>query len=317
MSAGKSLLLGIKVLVLAVAYTVIFIIGTMVSGMSRQAASTPGATATAPPPPADQNTVLLMLFIASLIQVIALAYLVLQAQWTGWKVTGALFLVFLNTWLQAAIESVVYLQGKVPAQFNFQMPIVGLVIGLLFSPLAVWLLGGFKQKAAEVPQVDRARLSPGEFAGKVAAAGVVFVAVYFLCGYFIAWQNPALRQFYQGSTELKSFWVHMAAVWSGTPWMIPYQTARGLLWVAMTLPALWMLRGGRARVALGGALMYAALGGSVILILPNPLMPPSIAHSHLIETAVFGLVLGAFVGWMMARREAAPPAEVAQVPKAA
>jgi hypothetical protein len=314
MSAGKSILLGFKVIVLAIAYTVIFIVGTMVSGMARQAAATASTTAAAAP--ADQNTVLLMLFVSSLIQVIVVTYLVLQAQWSGWKVTRALFLVFVNTWVQAAIESVVYLQGKVPAHFNYQMLIVGLVIGGLFAPLAVWLLGGFRRKAADLPQIEHARRSAGEWAGKVAALAVVFVVVYYLCGYFIAWQNPALRQFYQGSTEIKSFWVHMAGVWSGTPWMFPYQAARGLLWVVMTLPAVCMLRGSRARVALGGALMYAALGGSVMLILPNPLMPPSIAHSHLVETAVSGLMFGAFVGWTMARREVSPRAEV-QVPKAA
>jgi hypothetical protein len=316
MSAGKSLLLGIKVVVLAVAYAVIFVVGTMVSGMSRQAAATSTAAATSAVPPADESTVLLLLFVASLIQVIVVTYLVLQAQWSGWKVTGALFLVFLSTWLQSAMESVVYLQGKVPAHFNVQMPILGLVIGLLFSPMAVWLLGGFKRKAADVPRIEHARWSPGEWAGKVAALAVAFVAIYYLCGYFIAWQNPELRQFYQGSTEIKTFWVHMAAVWYGTPWMIPYQAGRGLLWVATTLPAIWMLRGSRARVALGGALMYLGLGGSVMLILPNPLMPPTVAHTHLIETAVASLLFGGFVGWMMARREAGKPVEM-QVPRAA
>ncbi len=317
MSAGKSILLGIKVIVLAIAYTIIFIIGATVSGMTRQGAAAPGATSgPATPPPADQNTVLLLLFIASLIQVLAVTYLVLQAQWSGWKVTGALFLVFVNTWVQSAIESAVYLRGKVPEHLNIQMPIVGLVIGVLFAPFAVWLLGGFRRLAAPSPKIEHARWSAGEWAGKLAAVTVIFLAVYYLCGYFIAWQNPELRQFYAGTTELKSFAGTLASTWSTVPWMFPYQAARGLLWMGMTLPAVWMLSGGRARVALGGALMYAALGGSVMLILPNPLMPPTIAHSHLVETAVSSLMSGTFVGWVMARREAAPLAEL-QVPKAA
>lgn len=312
MSAGKAIFLGFKVIVLAIGLTISFIIGSLVSGMGRAPAPA-GAAAAAPPEPAN---VLLLLFVSSLIQAVVVAYLVLEAQWSGWKITAALFLVFLNTFLQATVESVVYLSGKVPFQFNYQMPITGLVIAVLFAPFAVLVMGGFG-KARATPKIEYARWTPGEWAGRVAALAVVVLAVYYLCGYYIAWQNPELRQFYQGSTELKAFWAHMAVVWSGTPWMIPYQAARGLFWVVMTAPALRMLRGGRARVALGGALMFAALGGTAMLILPNPLMPPAVAHTHLIETTVSGLMLGAFVGWTMYRREVVPPAAEVQAPKAA
>lgn len=314
MSAAKAIYAGFKVIVLAIALTIIFIMGTFISGMSRAAAAPAGAAAPAAPP-ADPNTVVLLLFVSSLIQAAVVAYLVFQARWSGWKVTGALFLVFVNTWVQSAIESVVYLRGKVPFQFNYQMPVLGLVIGGLFAPLAVWVLGGFGRAEADTQRIEHVRWSPGEWAGKIAALAVVFLAVYYLCGYYIAWQNPALRQFYAGSTELKGFWGQISGIWSSMPWMFPYQAARGLFWVVMTLPALWMLRGGRARVALGGALMYAALGGSTMLLLPNPLMPPTVAHSHLVETAVSGLLFGAFVGWTMARREVSSPAEI-QAPKA-
>ncbi|MGE5326766.1 MAG: hypothetical protein ACM3NO_06985 [Deltaproteobacteria bacterium] len=316
MSAGKAIFLGFKVIILAIGLTISFIVGSLISGLGRAPAASGAAAAAAPAATSEPANILLLLFVSSLIQAIIVSYLVLEAQWGGWKVTVALFLVFLNMFLQATVESVVYLSGKVPFQFNYQMPITGLVIAVLFAPFAVLVMGGFG-KARATPKIEYARWTPGEWAGRVAALAVVVLAVYYLCGYYIAWQNPELRQFYQGSTDIKSFWVHMAAVWSGTPWMIPYQAARGLFWVVMTLPALWMLRGGRARVALGGALMYAALGGTAMLILPNPLMPPAVAHTHLIETTISGLMLGAFVGWTMYRREAVPPADEVQSPKAA
>jgi len=77
-----------------------------------------------------------------------------------------------------------------------------------------------------------------------------------------------------------------------------------------------MLRGGALRMALGTALMYAAFDGSPGLILPNPIMPPPVAHAHAIEMAVWGLLFGAFVGWAMSQGRAAAPAE-SQVAKAA
>ncbi len=318
MSAGKTILLGFKVIILAIGLTISFIIATQVAGLGR--AATPGgaAGAAAAPaaPPGDANTVLLLLFLASLIQVLVVTYLVLEAHWRGWKVAGALFLIFVNTWVQSAIESVVYLRGHVAPHFNLQMPITGVVMGALFAPFAVLVLGGFRRAAPVSPPVERARWSPGVWAGKLAAVAAVFLALYYLCGYFIAWQNPALRQFYAGTTELKSFFGQLVGIGTQMPWMFPYQAGRGLLWLLLTLPAVWMLRGGRGRVALGGALMYGGLGGSVLLILPNPVMPPTVAHWHLVEIAVSSVLFGAFVGWTMARREVPPPAE-AQVPKAA
>ena len=98
--------------------------------------------------------------------------------------------------------------------------------------------------------------------------------------------------------------------------MIPVQAGRALLFVLLTLPAVRMLRGGAARVAFGTALMYAAWDGSVGLIMPNPILPPSVAHTHLVELAVWGLVFGALVGWLVGRKSPAAAGEL-QVAKAA
>jgi hypothetical protein len=55
--------------------------------------------------------------------------------------------------------------------------------------------------------------------------------------------------------------------------------------------------------------MYAVFDGSPGLIVPNPIMPPPVAYAHLIELVVWGLLFGAFVGWLMSRGRAAEPAE--------
>ena len=314
MTASRYAFLSLKAIVLAVGLTLSFMIAAFVSGLGRPAASSGAAAARAAAAQPDPQAILLLLFISSLIQAIVVVYLVSQARWRGWKIAAALFLLFFNTFVQATIETSVYLKTKVPVQLNTQMLITGLVVGLLFAPFAVFVLGAW-HRAPAAPRVEYARWSPGDWIGKIAALAFVALAVYYLCGYYIAWQSPAVRQFYAGSTELKSFWGQIAGIWSGMPWMFPLQAARSLLWVAMTLPAIWMLRGSRARVAVGGALMYAALGGSTMLLLPNPLMPAVVAHVHLVETTVSGLVLGAFVGWIMARRE--NPAVDSPTPRAA
>jgi hypothetical protein len=195
------------------------------------------------------------------------------------------------------------------------MLVTGLVTAALFAPFAVWVLGGFRRAAQEEPS-EHVHWSPARWIGTLAATTFAFVALYYLCGYYIAWQNPALRQFYSGTTEIRSFWGQIAWIASSTPWMIPVQAGRALLFVLLTLPAVRMLRGGAVGVAFGTALMYAAWDGSVGLILPNPILPPTVAHTHLVELAVWGLAFGALVGWLVGRRSPAAPAEL-QVAKAA
>ena len=64
-----------------------------------------------------------------------------------------------------------------------------------------------------------------------------YVVLYYLFGYYVAWQNPELRLYYSGSTELKSFyeqmrsnlgmpWMLLFLVWTGTP-MGPVRVSRG------------------------------------------------------------------------------------------
>jgi hypothetical protein len=325
MSAKEILAVGIKTIVVAIGLTIIFMIAAVVSGIGRHppaAAVTPSANSTqreavTPPAIAAQPSTagkatpsrqpanaLLWLFVASLVQVVVISYLVLQAKWGGWRLVGALFLLVLNTWVQAALESLPYLQARVSPQFSAQALVTGLVTAALFAPFAVWVLGG-SRRAPRTEQAATSHRSFGRWTGALAATTVIFVVLYYLCGYYIAWQNPELRQYYAGSTAIRSFWGQMTSIWTSTPWMFAFQAGRGLLFVAMTLPVVRMLRGGALRVAFGTALMYAIWDGSAGLIIPNPIFPPSVAHSHMIELAVWGLLFGAFVGWLMRSDRAA------------
>ena len=313
MSAKKVIGLGFKTIVVAIVLGISFVIGAMVSGIGRGVPAPTGAAAATAA--AHPSNFLLLLFVASLVQAIVVTYLVLEANWSGWKVAGALFLLSLNTSVQAAIEGTPYLRGRLSPNFFSQALIFGVVASALFVPLAVWILGGFARAPREAPG-ERARWSAARWTGTLAATTVAFIALYYLCGYYIAWQSAAVRQFYSGTTDIRSFWGQIAWTWSSTPWMFPFQAGRALLFVALTLPAIRMLRGGAQRVALGTALMYAAFDGGPGLILPNPIMPPPVVHTHAVEMAVWGLLFGAFVGWSTSQGRAAAPAE-SQVAKAA
>ena len=163
MTARKGIELGIKTVVVAVGLTIIFMIGAMVAGMAKAVPATAG-TATAPAPAGQPGNLVLLLFVASLIQAIVVAYLVLQGKWSGWKTTGALFLVVLNLWAQTAIESVPYLRGHVSPSMSARALAMGLLVATLFAPFAVWVLGGFRRVALEEPG-ERARWSAARWVG--------------------------------------------------------------------------------------------------------------------------------------------------------
>jgi hypothetical protein len=309
MSAGKVIGIGFKTLLVTIVVGISFVIGAMVSGIGRGVPAPTGAAVTSP------AMTLLLYFIASLVQAMVATYIVLQADWSGWKVAGGLFLLSLNPTVQSAIEAAAYLQGHLPPHFVPHLLIMGLVSSALFAPLAVWILGGFQQGPRQ-ESGERPRWSAARWTGTLAVTTLVGLVLYYLCGYYIAWQSAALRQFYSGSTAIRSFWGQVAWTWSASPWMFPCQAVRALLFVGLTLPAIRMLRGGTRRVVLGTALMYVAFDGSPALILPNPLMPPAVAHVHAIEMVVWGLLFGAFVGWAMSRDRTAARAKP-QVARAA
>jgi hypothetical protein len=60
-----------------------------------------------------------------------------------------------------------------------------------------------------------------------------------------------------------------------------------------------MLYTSRRESAFAAALFSACW--TTALLLPNPLMPASVARSHFWETLGFSLVFGALAGWLLCR----------------
>ncbi len=135
-------------------------------------------------------------------------------------------------------------------------------------------------------------------AARFGILAIVYVVLYYLFGYYVAWQNPDLRLYYSGTTQLKSLYQVMRSNVTETPWMLPFQFGRGLLWALFAYPVISMLN--TRRIETAG--IIAALFGvwSFALLMPNPLMPVSVAHSHFWETLLCDLLLGAIVGWVLA-----------------
>jgi hypothetical protein len=136
-----------------------------------------------------------------------------------------------------------------------------------------------------------------EWLWKLAVIAVGYVVLYFTFGYFVAWRNPAVREYYSGVDE-GTFVAHMRSVIRETPWLIPFQGLRALLWVALALPVIRMLDGRRLETALAIGLLFSVVMNAQLL-LPNPYMPEAVRMAHLVETASSNFIFGMLIGWLL------------------
>src|SRR5260221_13604667 len=253
---------------------------------SPQGASTPGAQA-------QQAASLLKPLLAYTFLVsLVTAWIIQSSRWRGLKLIGALVITFygLMTFL-SQIETIAYLRAKMPPGLIKNLFVMGAVVAVLFVPLAVLIMG--KIRGPEQPHAERV-LTMKTQAARFGLLAIVSVVLYYLFGYYVAWQNPELRLYYSGTMELKSLYQVMRSNVTGTPWMLPFQFGRGLLWALFAYPVVRMLNTRRIETA---SIIAALFGGlSLELLIPNPLMPASVAHSHFWETLWCNLPLSAIVG---------------------
>jgi hypothetical protein len=286
----------LRVLVLTLVLIIVFIVATNVVGM----APAPAPSAPAASTPADQAqraaSLLRPLLAYTLLISLVTAWIIQRSRWRGLKLIAALVFTFYGVMtVITQIETIVYLRAKMPPGLIKSLFVMGAIVAVLFVPLAVLIMG--KIRGPEQPPAEQA-LTTQTKAARFAILAIVYVVLYYLFGYYVAWQNPELRQYYSGTTELRSFYQQMHAIVTATPWMLPVQFARGLLWALFAYPVVRMLNTRRIDTA---AIIAALFGvGSFALFIPNPLMPPSVAHSHFWETLCSDLLLGAIVGWVLA-----------------
>jgi hypothetical protein len=282
----------LRVLVLTLVLIIVFMIAINVAGMAQ--APLPSAT---PAAQAQQAASLLRPLLAYTFLVsLVTAWIIQRSCWCGLKlITALVFTLYgLMTFL-SQIESIAYLRAKMPPGLIKNLFVMGAVVAVLFIPLAVLIMG--KIRGPEQPHAESVLMVKSQ-AARFGILAVVYVVLYYLFGYYVAWQNPEVRLYYSGTTELKSLYQTMRSTVTGPPWMLPFQLGRGLLWALFAYPVVRMLNTRRIETAS----IIAALFGvwSFALLMPNPLMPSSVAHSHFWETLWCDLLLGAIVGWALA-----------------
>lgn len=275
----------IRVVAVAILYFSSF---AVVSGALLSNVSGPNA-------PAEAGATLLALLAVSLINTAVWTYVILRSHWAGLKLILTVFFVFygVNT-LMPQIESA-YFITRLPPGLLPRLFVAGLIIAVVFAPLAVLILGKAKPKANET---SRLNMPARAWIVKSCAIIVVYLFLYFTFGYFIAWKNPAVRAYYGGS-DPESFITHITSLLRDEPLLFLLQVVRALLWLAIAVPVIKMMKGQWWESGLAVALLFAVMTSQ--LLLPNPLMPDEVRMVHLVETATSNFLFGWLVVLILRR----------------
>ena len=315
MTAKKALVSVLKILAVCFVFALCFMVGGALSGLDKigqqaassntvqpvasaqQAASSASEVSTKQQPPQMLENFLPAFLTISICVGVVLSYLILRSNWHGWTLVAALCLAMygLST-VATQIESVFFLSNKLPQGMIRAIFLQGAIATALFVPLAVLLLGKWRTASQAPASPAPARLSAPSVAGRLALIVTAFVFLYMFFGYYVAWQSPAVRQYY-GGPEQPTFYAALKDSWMHNRSIYPLQVLRALLYAACLYPLIRMLRAGRWETTLAMALFLSVW--TTLLLLPNPLMPSAVAHAHFRETLAFSLVFGAIAGWLL------------------
>ena len=280
MSTKSIIVLGLKIVILAFLLFVCYSIASVAIGLTNSAQ-------TAPPMGAMSALLIVCAF-----QTIVLSYPIIRSRWTGWRLVVTIFFVFYGvmTFL-SQIETVVFvdfLVSIVPTEMIPKLFMQGAIIGVLFSPLAVLIHGRIKG-AEESQEPNRRLVMPWtEWVWKLILIAVIYVVIYFSFGMFVfrPLADEAFQEYYVG--------LQLPA------WILPFQMVRAMIWTALALPVIRMMKGRWWEAGLAVALLFSVLMG-FLLLLPNPYMPDTIRMAHFVEVSFSNFLFGWVVVWLLNR----------------
>jgi hypothetical protein len=252
----------------------------------------------------DSSGGLILLLICALNTLVVL-YFIYNSQCKGWKLVGTIFLItFGLQYFMSQIETLWFNESiNFPIKGILAVVSGGFIMNLLFSVTATWFTGNFsllKKSAGEKTKVELAPIVKYFLLLSI----VVWPVIYFLAGYFIAWQFAEVRLSYSGTVEMDSFLSMMKAnVASG---LYFFQILRGVLWILIALPALAVIRGSLMRKGVIIGLLFVVLSGSQLL-LPNPFMSDMVRMAHIIETAPSNFLWGFIIAWCFGKLISSEP----------
>jgi hypothetical protein len=126
----------------------------------------------------------------------------------------------------------------------------------------------------------------------------LYLVLYILFGYFVAWRSANVRIFYGGPDKLNSFYSQIRSFLIDMPEMPFFQYCRGFLWIACLVPFFRGFTGTRGELIVLSAL-FLGLMPTVQLVYPNPIMPADVSVYHFAEVTISNGIFGTLAAWLI------------------
>jgi hypothetical protein len=243
------------------------------------------------------------LLLVGIANTILVAALVLSSRWGGLRLSLLLSMAYFGAvTFVMQIETWYFLSDiTVNGQLLPYLFIMGLPVAFLFVPLSVWILGKRRKQNSAFSFVSKT-IPFGQWVWKLSLIAVAYVTLYWLAGYFIAWQNPELRAFYGSPGAITPFWEHTVNTLITDPGLFLFQVMRSMIWTLCALPVIFGSRLNVCWTALLVALLFS-IPQNLGHVMENSLIPgASVRLSHFIETASSTFIFGLIVVWLLHRK---------------
>jgi hypothetical protein len=242
----------------------------------------------------ESNTSPFMFFLVCALNGGVILYFIYNSRSRGWRLVGILFLIIFGIqYFMSQIETLWFNDSlNLPINGVWAIVFGGAVMNLIIAIAATWFTGKFIP-SADKPEITKSKVDLVPLLQRaILFSIVIWPLVYFMAGYFIAWQFADVREFYSGTKEMASFLSIMVEnLKSG---LYFFQIFRGLLWILIALLVFSETKGSWLHKGIILGLLFSILGSSGLL-LSNPYMPDMVRMGHLIETAssnfLWGLIL--------------------------
>jgi hypothetical protein len=233
------------------------------------------------------------------INAVILVWVARRSSFKGLAMVGQLLaLSFGAQVFMTQIETGYFLSAFPLLHDNFQvynLTLRGLITSLLFSLLVTLICGGFSKRPR--PQAKFAVITDNAVR-QGAWLPVVYLVLYLLAGYFIAWQVLELRLFYGGPAALNGFFEQWGLTLMGKPEFPVFQYFRGILWILCLIPLFKGFSGRRIELIILSALALALLP-TAQLAFSNPLMPAGVSLGHFWEVSISTGIFGGVCAWFI------------------
>jgi len=244
----------------------------------------------------------LVLFILLDTSVLALVASHLRGPWL--PATLACFVALFGPMsFMSQIESIFFI-SKMATGDALRVMAAGGLLAAFVAPLAVRLFASGDGKVGDHDATLRLPRTLTAWLPRLAAVALLYLSLYFVFGYFVAWSQPAVRAFY-GGEDPQGFGAHMVGLLRDDPGLLLFQVVRSFAWTGIAVVLLARFRGSTAWAALVVGLAFAVFMNAGLL-LPNPFMPEEVRMAHLVETTTSNLLFGALLVVIVVLPQRAP-----------